>query len=392
MNTVAYIVRVRLVSKCLRSIAVSLALAFLLLSHWTAACATPGFEVSGRCVTTSWRSTGKQTQHLEFFFNVRAAGPVWSIRVTDLAAKAGQRASSDYSELVCDGEDLFVAHHVQDALRTKVAKRLQYDTFGMARQGKFPDHATPLEKLLWLTYCSGEYPPLSAENLPPIDNSLLPTNVAAVTAEYHQTTPHVPKNLKVWAKGVLVWKSGSHEPVLVRAETPFEESYLAIEFASASPTNAAEGIVIPQHVEVLYYTLDLQAKPPRRFRAAQTVVSVERFGPLREPIAPPPLAGSANVLDTRYTDSSGRFFHYVETNGTWVSRSEPDPAAALDAKTPSPIYKIKPPRLLRGIDVKCYEFLGLATLAAWLTVTVCLVIFLRWKGAKTETSGRYANH
>jgi hypothetical protein len=392
MNTVAYMMRLRLVSTCLRSIAVPLALAFLLLLHWTPAYATPSFEVSGRCVTTSWHPTGKQVQPLEFLFDVRVAGPVWSIRMTDLAAKAGKRASSDYSELVCDGEDIFVVHHVQDALRTKVAKRLQYDTFGMARQGKFPDGATPLEKILWLTFCSGEYPPLSAEDLPPIDNSLLPTNVAAVRVEYHQTTPHVPKSLEVWAKGVLVWGTWPQQPALMRAGSPFEESYLALEFASASPTNTAEGTVIPQHVEASYYGLDLSAKPPRRFRATQTVVSVERFGPLREPVAPPPLAGSANVLDTRYTSSSGRAFHYVETNGTWISRSDPDPTAALEAKTPSPTYKIKPPRLLWGVDVKLYVFAGLTMLAVWLAVAFCLFSFLRRKAAKVEASGRYANH
>jgi hypothetical protein len=392
MSTLANNIRLRLVSACLRSIAVPLTLAFLLLLHWTPAYATPSFEVSGRCVTTSWQSTGKQVQLLEFLFDVRVAGPVWSIRMTDLAAKAGKRVSSDYSELVCDGEDIFEVHHVQDALRTKVAKRLQFDTFGMVRQGKFPGGASPLEKNLWLTFCSGEFPQLSAEDLPPIDNSLLPTNVAAVTVEYHQTAPHVPKSLKVWAKGVLVWTSESQEPMLVRAGAPFEDSYLALEFASGPPTNGAEGTVIPQHVEVSYYTLDLQAKPPRRFRCTQTVVSVERLSPLREPIAPPPLAGSANVLDARYRNGSGRPFHYLETNGTWVSRADPAPIDALEAKTPAPIYKIKPPRQLWGVGLRWYVFAGVTTLALYLAAAICLIRFLCRQGTKGEASAQYAKH
>jgi hypothetical protein len=364
------------------------------LFHWTPACATPNFELSGRCATTSWHPTGKQVQSLEFLFTVRVAGPVWSIRMTDLAAKAGKRASSDYSELVCDGEDIFEVHHVQDALRTKVAERLQFDTFGMARQAKFPDGATPLEKILWLAFCSGDYPPLSAEDLPPFDLSLLPTNIAAVTVEYYQTTPHVPNSLKVWAKGVLCWGPGSQQPMLVRAEAPFEDRYLALEFASGSPTNAAEGVVIPQHVEVSYYTLALQAKPPRRYRGTEAVISVERFGPLRERIVPPPLAGSANVLDTRYTRSSGRYFHYVETNGSWVSRGDPDPTTALDAKTPAPIYKTEPSPLLWPwhVSVKWYVFAGIIMLAIWMAAAFCLTIILRRKGAKVGASGDYAKH
>jgi hypothetical protein len=108
MSTLANNIRLRLVSACLRIIAVPLASAFLLLFHWTPAYATPSFEVSGRCLTTSWHTMGKRSQALEFLINVRVAGPVWSIRMTDLAAKAGKRASSGYSELVCDGEDIFV--------------------------------------------------------------------------------------------------------------------------------------------------------------------------------------------------------------------------------------------------------------------------------------------
>jgi hypothetical protein len=220
--------------------------------------AVSAFEVSGRCVTTSWYPSGRQMQPLEFRFEVRVVEAVWSIRVVDLSARAGKRASSDYDELFCDGRDLFQVAHCLDAVRTNLAARSQFNTYGSVRPATFPASATPIERILWLAFCSGKYPPLSATNFPQIDNLLMSTNVAAVTVDYYPTLPHIPKGLKVWAKGVLLPDPDSLQGIrLIRATGPFQEGYLALQLESAWPTNAAAGAVVPQHLTASFYGLDL---------------------------------------------------------------------------------------------------------------------------------------
>jgi hypothetical protein len=332
-------------------------------------------------VTTSWYPTGKQLQPVEFLFDVRVAEEAWSVRLDDLSARAGKRASSDFTELSCDGRDLFRVVHCQDALRTNVAARLRFDRFGTVYEATFPAYATPLERILWLAFCSGKYPALSARNFPQVDDSLMHTNIAAVTVDYYSTEPHVPKNLRVWAKGLLLPNPESPQGTrLIRPEGELQDGYLALELETTLPTNAAGAAVVPKQLKALFYGLDLASHPPKRYRATEMIVSVESLGPLHEPIASPELIGSANVLDTRYTNKAGRPFHYMETNGTWASRADASPITALEAKTKAPIYKT-----MRAS--------GKRHMARWLVVlTLCaptgfyLSTLLRRKGQNTQTT------
>ncbi len=374
--------RVRSVTLCLAALVVVLAL------PCSSTCAAVAFEASGRCVTTSWKPTGQQEQPLEFLFEVRVAEAVWSIRVDDLSARAGKRAGADFEELFCDGTDLFQVHHCPDAVRTNLAPRHQFNTYGSVSPATFPADATPIERILWLAFCSGKYPPLSAANLPQIDNSLMPTNVAAVTVDYYPTVPHIPKRLMVWAKGVLLWDSTFPRGIqLIRPTGPFEDGFLALEVEAAGPTNALEGVVVPQHLVASFYGLDLAAEPARRYRATEIVVSVERLGPLRDSLAPPELVGAANVLDTRFTNSLGRVFRYLETNGTWVSRSDPAATRALEAKSPAPIYRS---RGSRGIGTMRHLLQGIVLLTLCAPIALWLIAFLRRRSRNTENNQRIA--
>ena len=374
--------RVRSVTLCLAALVVVLVL------PCSSACAAVAFEASGRCVTTSWNPTGQQVQSLEFLFEVRVAEAVWSIRVDDLSVRAGKRAGADFEELFCDGTDLFQVHHCPDAVRTNLAPRHQFNTYGSVGPATFPTFATPIVRILWLTFCSGKYPPLSAANLPLIDNSLMPTNVAAVTVDYYPTLPHVPKRLMVWAKGVLLWDSTFPRGIqLIRPTGPFEDGFLALEVESAGPTNALEGVVVPQHLVASFYGLDLAAKPARRYRGTEIVVSVKSLGPVRESLVPPELAGAANVLDTRFTNKLGRVFRYVETNGTWVSRSDPTAAKALDAKSPAPIYMS---RGSRGIGAMRHVLRGIVLLTLCAPIALYLIAFLRRRNRNAENNQRIA--
>jgi hypothetical protein len=320
--------------------------------------AAVNFEASGRCVTTSWRPNGLRMEPLEFRFRVRVTEPIWSIRVEDLSALAGKRASADFEELFCDGTDLYQIGHCPEAIRTNLATRFRFNTFGSVRPATFPAFATPLERILWLGFCSGQYPPLSATNFPQIDNLFMPSNVAAVSAGYFPTAPHIPNRVQVWAKGALV--ADPKSPGGMRVIRPIgssDEGYLAFTFESGSPTNAAGEAIVPQDLKATYYGLDLSAEHPKPFRATEIVMTVQRLGPAQEALAPPELVGVANVLDARYTNKFGLAFRYMETNGGWVSRTDPTPTKTLETKSRVPIYK-KGGGAVRRHALKC--LLGLS--------------------------------
>lgn len=334
------------------------------------------FEAGGRCVTTSWNPSGRQVQSLEYLFEVRVADAAWSMRVDDLSARVGKRASSDFEELFCDGKDLFHVGHCSDAVRTNLPTRLQFNTYGSVRAATFPANATPIQRILWLAFCSGNYPPLSAANLPPIDNSLMATNVAAVKVDYYTTAPRVPKHLEVWARGVLFPDPQAPQGVrLMRVSGPLQGGYLALEVQSTDPTNTTGGAMVPEHVIASFYGLDLSTEPAKRYRATEIDVSVQSLGAVQKAPAPPALAGAANVLDLRYTNKSGRSFRYLETNGTWVSREDPSAVRTLEAKTKAPVYRVK------GDGGKRLVFRWLVVLSLSAPIAFYLMSMIRRRGS-----------
>ncbi len=269
------------------------------------------------------------------------------MHVDNLSASYTKKGGIDSRDLAYDGKDLFNAGHVPDPEATveayglpRMAGLAAYDTVAMARTTPFPDFASPVEKVLWLAFCTAEHPPLTATNLPAVTALLQHTNLSAVAADYFQTSPRLLKSLRISVKGMQVPaprdKSGL---TFVRLPAPLAGGYVALEFEASSPTNVGPGLVIPQRVVVSSFMPDLWAKPPRTYLGTRIDVSVAAAGTAPEPVTPPELPGVANIVDARFTDRRGMSFHYEETNATWVARTAPDPVKSLEGKRRVPVVK-----------------------------------------------------
>jgi hypothetical protein len=304
-------------------------------------------EVAGTCSCTSWHPTGDRNKSLPFKFRLRLRDGAWSMRIDDLDVYAGKRRSYDYQEIMFDGTDLFRAAHYPDAVRTNSNVKSASETFGNVRSvrgNSFPGFAQLLEKALWVTFCRGEYPPLTPMNFPPISVSLVADNITAVNADYFPAPPHVLKSIKVWAKGrYSLPDKVNPKGIIAPATAPFQDGYLALDLESTSPTNIDGTVLVPRHIVASAYSLD-SSTPAKRYLETQVVFSVETISTNVESIAPPQLIGKANIRDTRYINTRdnnhvGRSFHYLETNGSWVSRTEPNNIKVLESKATVPISK-----------------------------------------------------
>jgi hypothetical protein len=318
------------------------------------------FQVQGTCESTSWRSSGEKRQSLKFAFIVRSVGRTWSIRVDDLAAKTGGRDSADYSELAFDGQDQFAISHFPDRMVTNAVGLPGVETYGVVREATFPKWAGPVEKLLWLLFCSGAYPPLTTSSFPEIENSCAATNLVDVAVEYFSSELRLPKTIKVWSRGTLVFEHATGRPLPVQPTGLPAQGYVAFDLQSSAIPGEAEPSPTKRQVTAEYYGLDFHHQPPKPFLSTVTSMTAEASGIDMQPIGAPELIGKAAILDARYRQPSGLSYYYVETSHSWMTRSDPDPNRTLRSKRLVPVVGAAQRARRPGF-------------AAWLVVLVLIV-------------------
>jgi hypothetical protein len=270
------------------------------------------------------------------------------MHVDNLSASYTRKRGIDSRDLVYDGTDLFNVAHVPDPKagleaydKLGIPKTAvpAYDTIAMTQTTDFPNDTSMLEKIIWLAYCTTDYPQLTVTNFPAVTLELQPKNLSAVTAEYFQANSHFLKSLRVSVKGALHITSPGDQSGFrfLELPPPLAEGYVALEFATESTTNIGSGLLIPQRVVASCFGPDPSAHPPRTYLVSRIEITLASAGSAPEPITLPALPGFANILERRF---SGMRFHYEETNAEWVARSAPDPVKSLEGKRTVPILRV----------------------------------------------------
>ncbi len=301
-----------------------------------AAAGSQSFEIRGLCHTESRKPSGESFISLDIPFDIKVADDTWSIRTEEAPLEnPGRTNSFDYSEIVFDGTDLYQVDHLaieNNALPSKAS------LYGSVGHWSFPGRGSPLQKLLWLCFCTGSVPTITVSNFPPEDFSLQQTNIARVDFEYYGSS-HLPKKMEVFVKGKLVRDAEHPAGIIITAPPPFEKGFRGFALISLGKTNIAGGFDLPISLEASYfYPPESGTKSNEMVIATRTTILVTNCDTSGVEVKLPALTGVADIIDSRFPRNGIPLTHYIDKpNSVWVSRHDVDPASALAGKTPAPV-------------------------------------------------------
>lgn len=287
-------------------------------------------EFQGVITTEAYNPLTGVTNHFASYdFVILLAGNQWRIITLDKQAAQGARINAERMEISFDGRDLYGLVHFPHRVLSEYRAKDKADypaELGHVSEGDFPFIAGPVQKTLWLAYCSTAYLSALVSNLMPsfLDLSLAKdAALARVSYELFSGRGSLPRLFNEYAPG----KYGTivnGELVQVPCPPPYDREYLAFRYEAEEVTNRA-GAFFPVRFRTEYFRPVVRAdKEP-----VNSVVAVEKgllktlqlvgVSDLR-----PNLTSEAIIRDTRFPElAKAPVLAYRESQPTWLDRNSP---------------------------------------------------------------------
>lgn len=274
-------------------------------------------------------------------------------------------------ELVCDGEDVYHLSHYPEALAAAARAITTNRLYGSVRkEASPPATSSTVQRLLWLAFCSAVHlgtnaSPASIRD--PGNADRQPLWSAWQVSEHSK----LPTHFNQACPGYAVKRQGTNA-TLAPYEAPFDQGWIDFEYRVTAITNAGVLPVPAAFLAGFYLPFGDGGTGLVRTCVSSWTGWVTRAEELLEPIRPPELVDSANVVDHRFKTKTGSPLVYAERSGSnWLNRADP---AVLDVArrkrtglgTDSPA--ISPTRRLVATTLVLTAFIG---------TSFCALIFMR---------------
>ena len=289
-----------------------------------------GLEARGRIEGSAFNPvTGKTNQSVAYLFVVDVLDAKWRIRIEDERVRLGLVESSEWSELIYDGRDIFSLTHISEELRKKFSKSggVEYpNDFGTAKSSDgFPLEAGEIERFLWLAFCSPPYLRSLTGGVMPSTTSPLAAGINT-RAEFTWTDPaqQFVKSFREYWPGVRVHLA---PPTLeiVKCPKPYDIEYLVGKYDVATITNW-NGMVVPtRFTEYVHQIFGADAQATNVLVRVQQGWITELVTAPQEFWKAPRTAGSSIIKEQRFADKDGTAatLSYSEdkpTDTAWLDR------------------------------------------------------------------------
>lgn len=278
--------------------------------------------VEGKVTEEMFRLNGSIITNLSTCFSLRIHETSWLLTMGDCTSLQGGKVVAR-RQVGFDGRDVFelISTTREEALEASTLSSNRF--FGFVNEGFFPRTRWPLDRILWLAFCSTERFNTTT-NLPSFrsPNDLLAQVVSCrlerITADglpsvYEQL---VPGSLRVREAGSLK---------VIPYPPPLDSGYVEFAYRVLDVTNVYN-LSVPLRFEAEFFAIesDFRSFANRRLtnRRVGVLSGVQR---LVEVVGLPMTAESANVYDYRFTNKSGQPVMYQSAGGEepWINRNDP---------------------------------------------------------------------
>jgi len=301
------------------------------------------YSVEGGMTATPLDFQGRPKTSLEFRFRVAVEPGRWSIQHDDLAALGGKRASAWREELAWDGRDLYRIDHMD---HTNAPRRGKGPTslYAFARPGALLSGATPIERILWLAFCSGDLLHTNG-SLPSFrDPRAVPEDLVKYTFEAIPGSK-LPLRFQEHDPGFILLDGGTR---VLGLPAPFTNGYVPFEFEALASTNVANQPLPAAFLARFFLVNDgPPGAPAVRWNSCTYSGWVAQAASATQSFTRPVIASSATVYDFRFTNRAGRPLKYSEqAGGNWLDRDDPNLSNTIRTKS-APIQRV-PAHALQG--------------------------------------------
>lgn len=331
--------------------------------------------------------TGAVVQNVSYAYVIHVHGNHWRITTLDRQATQGARKSADRTEIAFDGRDLYALVHFPDHVLSEYRKKDKVDypiEVGHVQEGGFPVTADPVQKLLWLAYCSQSYlSNHSGQSMPSLVDLTMAKDPPTVRVAYEllSGSGSLPRQFNEFAPGRR-WVVEKGALVYVPCPPPFDKEFLAFRYEAEEATNHA-GALFPTRfrAEYLMPVESPGSVPVNRVVTVQVgllrSLRVVEAGDFR-----PNITAEAIIRDTRFPEyAQAPVIAYREPQPTWLDRNSSTLKSDIAAKP-----RLRPlPRPGGQKPSGPLQLFFLATLGALLGLPAFLVIWKRHKGKHQKT-------
>lgn len=335
------------------------------------------FEVSGRVAEEVIAKDGTVTAALDFSYQVNVDGFKWKIATEDLGVRSGSRSSVQFRQIGCDGRDMFELNEFPESIVLQSTNGSTNRLYGYVREGTFPAGAWPLERILWLAFCSAPYLPKEPQ-LPSFRDPANPLAQPKDSRSELSATSGLPTYYEQVSKGHLSIVQNGQVQVL-NYPAPLDVGFVEFLFEAISLTNAG-GVQVPLIFTAQFFMgdSDFQTYARRRLsnrRVGKVEIAFQVSKPLAADQWPPEVKEAANIYDYRFvTNSRPLMYRHQGGSSVWLRREDPHLAATFASKTP-----LVSGDKLGGGSAKLKIMVRLALLAS---IASCLVWV--WKQQKQQ--------
>jgi hypothetical protein len=336
----------------------------------------PTLEFQGEVRSEAYEpQTGKAIQSVSYEYTIYVTGEKWRVRTLDNQAALGARKNAEHMEISFDGRDLYGLVHFSQPVLTEYKAKDKADypaEFGQVHEGDFPVTADPIQKMLWLAYCSQSYlSNLGGKPMPSLVDLTFSKEAPKVQVSYEQFSGKgsLPKQLNEYAPGkrlALVNGTLAYAP----CPPPFDKEYLAMHYEVTEATNYS-GALFPVRFRAEYF---MPVEHPGS-ACSNCLVRVQE-GFLRSIQAAtvsdlrPRITAEAVVRDARFPEySKAPVLAYREAQASWLDRNSPTLSNDIAAKP-----RLRPIPTSRPVLKGLLRWAFLAMLGGLLIAPVFLVI------------------
>ncbi len=331
-----------------------------------------GFTVGGQVIEEKVAGDGAVRATLEFSFEVNVEGNRWRIATEDLGVRNGSRSSVRFRQLVSDGRDVFELNEFPESLAQQSTNGSKNRFYGYARKGNFPLESWPLERILWLAFCSAPYLQQGGQKLPSFRDPANPQAQPMSCRLELAAASGLPTCYEQVSPGHLSFVRDDKTEVLPYP-APLNEGFVEFAFKVTALTNAGEAQVPLTFIAEFFIGESDFKSFARRRVSNRRVGKIEHAAEISKSFAMaqwrPEAASSANIYDYRFT-TNGRPVMYASQAGmeAWLSREDPKLAATIASK-PSLLMSGRKSKIGRELTGRSI-LVGLVVLAS---ISSCLV-------------------
>lgn len=314
-----------------------------------------GFSVLGRATWQGFAPDGREAGTATVEFAVGVSGNTWSIRenVVELRYGPGAGEPGGARTITFDGRDLYRIVELPTGSRTV---RPEFPTHASVSEAMFPAASTPVQRILWLAYCSAAALRRGGtEDLPVLCDP--PGKLPAPPVREWQVNPS--SGLPMIYRERVAGRFGLQDrtnTVWLTYPAPLDQGREALVQRTTALTNRG-GVELPLAVVKESYGVDTDfTNYARPYLASRWLVEATQFDRLVGPVTPGEIPGTALVHDRRFTNHSGTTLTYRQEAGRFLGRdSATEDVASAQAR------RVRP----RGAEPP-----GVGALVRWLLIAV----------------------